>query len=260
MKLRNTGKGGAEKGRVNPLLSALAAAIIVAVAAGAIMWSLRGNGNSGAPTDSPKPPDPANSMLLSPSEIEAIIGASGLGIKKIYNGIPDLGGGENDIGVYWPQECLSAAFNTMRPTFAATGYTSPLGWELTEADGRYEHWVDEGVITLSNTSAAQHFFSTSAAQWQRCIDRDFSFMRRATGTETWHFGAIADNDGIISIHRTAITASHGATTAPITNGRACTHAIGSRMNIVADVLACGWGTITNEPDIIVERILNRIRG
>ena len=98
------------------------------------------------------------SLLLSPEQINAIMGVSGLGLQDTYSNTGRLNeGGHDDLLSFTPMNCLGAAFGPMEPDYGGSGYTEVQGREMTETDGSYHHWVDQAAVSFRSASDASAF-------------------------------------------------------------------------------------------------------
>lgn len=189
------------------------------------------------------------SLLLGTDGINAAMGVSGLGLQDTYSDLGRLNdGGEHDILDFTPMDCLSAAFSTMEADYVDSGYTGVQGREMTETDGSYKYWVDEAVVSFPGAADASAFLARSRDVWRGCSGTSFELTRAGDRYEQWILGDINASGDVISILKSAIG----------TRPWACSHARGAKANVVADVFACGEGTVTNQSTTIVNQILTRI--
>lgn len=111
----------------------------------------------------PAPPiDPLAGMLLSETEVNAIVAPTVLTETFAYRTLFDLEPEER----YTPAECLAVSANTMTEVFDGSGHRKVRGTMLDDEDGIAE--IDQGVIEFDSPAAAQAFVDRTVATWHRC--------------------------------------------------------------------------------------------
>ena len=109
----------------------------------------------------PLPVDPLTSMLLSETEVNAIIAPTELTNTFAYRKLFELRAGKS----YSPAECLAVEANTMTEVFGS-GYRQGRGSQLHADDERAN--LDQGVIEFDTPAAARAFVDRTVATWRGC--------------------------------------------------------------------------------------------
>jgi hypothetical protein len=110
----------------------------------------------------PPPVDPLTSMLLSETEVNAIVTPAVLTTTFTYRKLFTLRAGK----AYAPAECLAVEANTMSEVYDGTPYREVRGAVLDADDESAD--LDQGVIEFESPSAATAFVDRTVATWQRC--------------------------------------------------------------------------------------------
>jgi serine/threonine-protein kinase len=198
------------------------------------------------PTTSSAPAAPPNvdetaldGLLLTIEETREIMAAPDLQIDHTYEEMPPSTVGYN------PEECASAAFNTVEAGYRDSGFTAVRGVVLTEPEPMdTTHLVDQGVVAFPDAAAATDYITKTVEKWRGCAGQPF-VVTRSQSTENWTFGEVTDNDGINVITKSA------------EGGLPCSHAIAAKANVVVDVVACS-AEITDQAEIVLTRIRDKI--
>ena len=180
-----------------------------------------------APTSSTPPPVPADGLeglLLSPDEIDATMGATGMIVDRKWNTFFDVG-----TNPAVPPECLPVGGAAEAGVYAGSGSTAVRGQTLREP-GKLLHVVDQGVVLFPSAQAATAFASASAQSWFACANLSYSDTSR--NNLRWSVGPVSTVNGTIS----ATTSEQSKT------GWACQRALTASNNVVIDVAACSYKT------------------
>lgn len=110
----------------------------------------------------PPPVDPLTSMLLSETEVNAIVAPAVLTTTFTYRKLFALRTGK----AYAPAECLAVEANTMSEVYQGSPYRSVRGAVLDADDESAD--LDQGVIEFESSAAATAFVDRTVAAWQRC--------------------------------------------------------------------------------------------
>jgi serine/threonine kinase PknH len=209
----------------------------------------RGEASSatGTPTGTPSPPiapavgnigEPGlDGLLLPPDDVRAIMEAPDLAVDKTYAQMPP-----STVG-YVPEDCASAAFNTVETGYRDSQFTAVRGVVMQEpADAEVLHVVDEGVVMFPGPDVATRYVANTVEAWRHCAGAPFTALR-PEAAEHWTFGDVGENSGVSAIHKKA----DGDT------GWSCSHAIAAKANVVIDVSACGF-SISDQATTIATRI------
>lgn len=110
----------------------------------------------------PPPVDPLTSMLLSETEVNAIVAPAALTTTYSYRKLFELRAGK----AYAPAECLAVEANTMTEVYQGSPYRDVRGAVLDADDESAD--LDQGVIEFESPAAANAFVDRTVATWQRC--------------------------------------------------------------------------------------------
>jgi serine/threonine-protein kinase len=199
----------------------------------------------------PKPvktPDPIQSerlgaLLLSPPEINGIMGASG-----IQPGKPITSMDSSPVTVS-PSACLGALYTTQDSVYAGTGYTGMSGLVSSEPGDNYDHWVNQAVVLFPSAEKAKAFLQTSAEKWKSCANKTVSVTNTNKGkTYRWSLAEITGEPPKFSVVEMQEAA----------DGWGCQRALGVANNVVADVNACAYHVDKDQAGQIVDKIIERV--
>jgi serine/threonine-protein kinase len=213
-------------------------------------------GSQSASTSAPAPasttPPPAvgsvaeadlEGLLLPVEDVQTVMEAPELGVDKTYTEMPP-----STVG-YIPEDCASAAYNTVETGYRDSGFTATRGAVMQEPATAPQllHVVDEGVVTFPDATAAAAYVTKTVERWGHCAKSPFT-AQRPESVEHWNFGDLSAVNGINSIPKT-------------TEGSdwTCSHAITSKANVVVDVSACGF-SMADQAANIAGRIRDKIPG
>jgi hypothetical protein len=208
-------------------------AVVVAIAAVAVLVSQKPSpapaSKPGIPAAAPSAAAPSagaptpsvdlNSILLSPTDINTVMGASNIQPTK------------QDEQMAVPQstlsnpECLGALAPIQDPVYQNSGYTAVRGQTLNAEDPA--HFVHEAAVSFSSAEQALGFVRTSEEKWQACVGQ---LLTVTTPSKIFHWNFTKPTGAppkITQVH----TQLHG--------GRTCQHALSAVSDIVIDVVACG---------------------
>ena len=157
-------------------------------------------------------------LLLSPDQVNAAMGATGMTVTRTHIAMSD------DSATMEPRECLAVDGSAQVQVYAGSGYTAERDQTLQEGDN-FTHYVEQAMVLFPSASQAGAFFTASAQQWPAC--------RQYTHTQSnslWAVGPISNANGTLST-----TATQQNAKAP---GWACGRALAVRNNVVIDVNTC----------------------
>ncbi|MCV6986826.1 sensor domain-containing protein [Mycobacterium shinjukuense] len=220
-----------------PFVAAVAIVLVVVVA-GVGIWVV----TRPKPKPPPKPisEDRLSSLLLSPSEINAVMGSS-----SMQPGKPITSMDSSSLTLSLP-ECQGALYTSQDPVYAGTGYTGISGLVSSEPGDNYDHWVNQAVVTFPSTDKARAFVQTSANTWKNCQGKTVTVTNKSK-TYRWTFGEV--NGGPPRI--TLVDTQEGA------DGWECQRAMSVANNVVVDINACGY-RITDQGGQIADKIVAKI--
>jgi PknH-like protein len=214
-----------------------------------LVWTLIGctstvNGTAVGPGGKPPTSTPGGmtALLLSLDEMKQLLKFDDIAVLNTWTR-PDAR------GTVEPASCVGAVFSSMAGSYDGSGYRRFL--EVRHSDmtaGDLPHWVDQGLATFENASAAKSFVDKQVAQWRQCSGRQFKY---AYPNSSWN-GAYRIGDMIESGCVTMIS-SVFVSDEPYTDIRA----LAAKSNIVVDLQFTGFD-LTDQPAIAMNRILDRI--
>jgi serine/threonine-protein kinase len=182
-------------------------------------------------------------LLLPVEDIQPVMDAPDLAVDKTYAEMPP-----STVG-YIPEDCASAAYNTVETGYRDSGFTATRGVVMQEPASAPQllHVVDEGVVAFPDATAAAAYVTKTVGEWGHCAKSPFT-AQRPESVEHWNFGDVTENNGVTAIPK--MTEGSGWT---------CSHAITSKANVVVDVSACGF-SVAGQASDIVSRIRDKIPG
>ena len=191
---------------------------------------------STAPSKPPIAQAALSSLLLTPAEVDGVLGVTGSASKeKIDRLQDDSTGTPGPPGWKFPDECLYAKGPAAAPVYAGSGNTAVSGdMDTTSPGNDQDVMVGQVVVLFPSAKEANDFFTTSAQRWPACADRLITEPASPDGTQTtYQVGPFANANGILSVTLTT-TMSMGGQPNPmvLTSQRALT----VRNNVVVDVV------------------------
>ncbi|ORW91515.1 serine/threonine protein kinase [Mycobacterium szulgai] len=232
-------QGPAPAGKRNPWPIVAAVAIVLVLIVGGIgIWLVI----QPKPKPPPKPiaEDRLSSLLLSPSEVNSVMGAS-----TIAPGKPITSMDAPTLTVSQP-DCQGALYTSQAPVYAGTGYTGISALVSSEPGDNYDHWVNQAAIAFPSADKARDFVQTSAGKWKNCAGKTVTVTNKGK-TYRWTFAQVEGSPPRITV----VDTQEGA------DGWECQRALSVANNVVADVNACGY-KITDQGGQIVDRIIAKI--
>jgi hypothetical protein len=161
-------------------------------------------------------------LLPWPKDVAAALHAPDVDIVRGYVRVEPM----ND-GTLSDPGCFGAVLATTEPAYRGSGYLAVRGQLLQEPTQDYTHRVDEAVVGFGSADEASKFVSSQADAWWRCSSRSLTWKSNGKDVN-WLMRTPTETDGVVAMFRIE---EGGA-------GWACSHAMGARSNVVADVMAC----------------------
>jgi serine/threonine kinase PknH len=225
---------------------ALAAVVVIVVA---LLLAIP----SSPPPPPPAPPHPlvtpaqAASLLLSPDQVNSIMGATGMAAT----GQPRNEPFDETVTISNPN-CLGVLYAAEQSVYQGSGFTQVTDQVLHEPGDNPDHVVLQSVAIFPATDNAHAFLTKSVPQWQACAGQTVTLTTTennpgstpTTSTVRWTFAQPSSSDTQIALMSTQEDA----------NGWGCQHVLGTGLNIVTDIRACG-NHITNEAGTISDKII-----
>lgn len=231
--------GGPRPRRREPLIAAIVVAVVI-LTAGTVTLAifLTRSRPSAAPTPTARSPVPAasdvrpvdetalNGLLLTPDQISAAMGASGMTVTTNVTTLP----GNGPASLSDPAcVALSAAGSTA--VYAGSRWTAVRGQELKQpAVGPALHDVIQLVVLFSAAQDADAFFTDSAKSWLACSNRQFTVTAPGTGMPD-----LVQTVGPVSNTNDTLSAT---LTSPSNSGINCQRALAVANNVAVDIQAC----------------------
>jgi hypothetical protein len=243
----NGGGGGKpRKSRAKWLIVSGVAAAIVAVIALAALGSRSNSSSSGSEqakqtTEPVFAPERLESVLLTTTEINAIMGASNMQPGKL-----GLTPSDSPAPLSKP-ECDGALYPGVAPAYNGSGYTKLNYLVSSEPGDNHDHFVDQDVATFPSADLARAFVKTSADQWGSCAGQVVTLTYANGNTYRWTFGNLTGEAPKIS---QVDTQEDGG-------GWACEHVLNAVSNVVIDVKACAY-QVTDQASRIADEIAAKV--
>jgi PknH-like extracellular domain len=158
-----------------------------------------------------------NGLLLSPEQVNAVMGATEMTVKDERNTMSD------DSATMTPPECLAIDGSVQATVYALSGYIAER--EQTLREDAFIHYVKQAVVLFPTVKEAENFFTASTQQWPTC--RDYTHTQSGS---RWTPGPISNTNDVLSTVATQQNASDA--------GWACGRALAINNNVIADVNTC----------------------
>jgi hypothetical protein len=157
-------------------------------------------------------------LLLSPDEVSAVVGATGMAVTSTQTSMSD------NSATMSPQECLAIDGAAEAPVYGNSGFWAERDQSLNDGDN-FTHYLKQAVVLFPTVEIAGAFLDASAQQWPAC--REYTHTQSET---RWSVGQISNANRTLSTTATQQNAS-----AP---GWACGRALALRNNVIIDINTC----------------------
>lgn len=216
-------------------------------APGAQSTGTPGGPQTWSPTTGAAPPsvakDQLTAILLSPQEVTAIMGGSGMQADPVAN-------------VMWAPpdqlsdpDCLGTDITAAAPVYDGSGWSAVRTQKLTESQPDDPDsplfWVQQAAVAFPSADLARAFTSKSADQWRGCSGRVVKESGDA-GALTWTYGDLAEAGDTLS----QLSTQEGG------DGWGCQHTLAAHSNAVFEAVACGQ-QVDDEAARIVAQMVQR---
>ena len=200
------------------------------------------------PTPTPPPPPPApppldpaalNSLLLTPDEIDTIMGTTNLEPGEIFTAMTTEPPSISD------PACVGAQFNAVQAVYQGSGYSTVADQTLSGDQPKYTY-VNQTAVLFPSAAQAGAFLSTSADAWKRCAGQTLTVTMTDGKTYNWTFDDVTEDDA-----RIAHTASQEGM-----GGYACQHVVRVVSNAVLEVQAC-QDDVSDEADSMAAKMAGK---
>jgi serine/threonine-protein kinase len=224
--------------RVWPVLAAVAA-VLVLIVGGVSIWLLI-RPEPEPPTAAPLEADRLSGLLLAPSDINTVMGAS-----TMQPGKPITSTDNPSVTVSTP-DCQGALYTTQDPVYTGTGYTSVSGLISSEPGDKHDHWVNQAVVLFPSPDKAKSFLQNSAEKWKGCAGKTVTVTNNSK-TYRWTFAQVQGGPPKITL----MDIQEGG------DGWKCQRALSVANNVIVDINACGYH-VSDQGAQIADKIVARI--
>ena len=225
------------KRKLWPIFAAVAGVLVLVVGAASVWFFMRPRPT---PAPDPIPAERLSAMLLSPTDINTIMGSS-----TMEPGKPITALDSTEMTLSLP-DCVGAFYSGQDAAYAGAGYSSVSRLVSSEPGDNYDHWVNQSVVLFSSADKAKSFLQTAADKWKGCAGKTVGVTIRSK-THKWTFAQFTGSPPKFAM----------ADTEDDADGWGCQRAMGVANNVIVDIDACGYH-ITNEGDQITEKIVAKI--
>jgi serine/threonine-protein kinase len=222
-----------------PIIAAVAVvlALIVAVVGAYLVFN--------KPPKPPPPPiaaDRLNSLLLSASEINSIMGAT-----NMTPGDPITNMSKSTLTLSQPS-CLGVLYATQDPTYSGTGYTGVNGIVSSENGDNFDHWVHQAVVSFPTADKARDFMKTSEDNWKSCAGKTITVTNTSKNkTYRWTVSSLDGGPPRITLVNTQEAAK----------GWQCQRAMSQANNVIVDINACAY-KLNDQAGQVSDKIVAKI--
>ncbi len=220
-----------------PVLATVAVVLVVIVSGIGIWLILR---PKPVPPPDPVPADRLSGLLLSPSDINSIMGASTM---KPGKPITSMDTSELTLSA---ADCQGALYTSQDPVYAGSGYTGMSGLVSSEPGDDYTHWVNQAVVAFPSSEKAKSFIESSANKWKDCAGKTVEVTKNGD-TLRWTLAQMSGAPPKITL---ADTQEGG-------DGWGCQRVMSVANNVIVDVRACAY-RIDDQGNKIADKIVANI--
>jgi hypothetical protein len=209
-----------------------------------------------APTQSPVAQAALPNLLLSPAEIDGVLGLTGTTSQTKSDKLSDSNANKQfPQGWKFPAECLYTLDPGQTAVYANSGYVGVSGDDdsapLPPGSNDVNPEVTQFVVSFPSAKEANAFFTTSSQQWPACANRQFTAPGDADNPEVaFTTGQVSNANATLT---TTIRANVTFNGKSVTNN--CQRALTVRNNVAIDVSGCG----KDAGDLAV-KVVNQIAG
>ena len=169
------------------------------------------------------------SMLLTPAQINPLMGATELAVTRTHDAMSD------DSATMKPIECLAIDGSAQAPVYANTGFIAVRDQALNDGNN-FSHYAEQAVVLFPTAKQARTFFIASGMRWPAC----HQYTHTQSRTQ-WIVAPISDDNGALSTISTQQEAKTG--------GWACGRALAVKNNVIVDVNTCSANPANSAVDI-----------
>jgi len=220
-----------------PILAGIAAVLVLVVSGIGIWLIVR---PKPAPPPDPVPADRLSALLLSPSDINSIMGASTMKAGKPIKSMDT-----SELTLSAP-DCQGALYTSQDPVYAGSGYTGMSALVSSEPGENYTHWANQAVVAFPSTEKAKSFIESSASKWKDCAGKTVEVTKDGD-TLRWTFAQMSGAPNKIMLTDT----QEGG------DGWGCQRVMSLANNVIVDIRACAY-RVNDQGTRIVDRIVANI--
>jgi hypothetical protein len=170
-----------------------------------------------------------DTMLLTPAQINPLMGARELTVTRKHDGMSD------DSATMKPPECLAIDGSAQAQVYVNSGFTAMRDQALNDGNS-FTHYAEQAVVLFPTAKQAKVFFIASGLRWPACHE----YTHTQSGTQ-WTVGPVSDDNGALSVLSTQQQAKTG--------GWACGRALAVKNNVIVDVNTCSANPANSAVDI-----------
>lgn len=225
------------------LLAAGIGAVVLSVAAGAILLGRNSTGpgadggptpNGAAPSVAPVTDDMLASLMRSPDQVSAALGATvELKANKYDKLLVDA------IGYDAPPLCAGVLFPLQKSNYPTSGVSRVVGQQLksneSQKDPGQRGSALQAVAAFQSAGEAQDFLTRERAVWPGCADKKVTVREEGGADLVWQILDTGEKDGILTA-TSLMPPKPGAT--DTSAGGTCHRALTTRNNVAIDVMTC----------------------
>lgn len=199
-----------------------------------------------------------DNLLLTPAEIDAAMGVTGMSTKEKIDKLPDVSTKNFPQGWKWPAECTYAYGPAEATVYGGSGNTALRGRDDTAvgavpgSTNELDPELSQVVILFPSADKAAAFFTAATKAWPACSDRQFTTPGDPQNPEVnWKVGVPTNADSTLSTP-ISVSMAQGAVSIVGT----CRRVLTARNNVVIDLSACGGKDVGD----VGVKIANQIAG
>jgi hypothetical protein len=207
-------------------LAAALAAVGIGLAATGCVATTNGSpavaGHSGPVAAPPVAVVALDGLLLSATEINAVMAATGMTVHISRQNMWDDSAGVADMN------CLAVDGPAEDKIYTGRGWTAMRAQVLQEPGDAWTHYVLESVVAFPSAADAAAFFTASSKSWRACSNRRFTYTRPGPDP-VWTTAQVSNATGTLAISLVMDGPRHWT----------CQHALTVANRVAVDVRACG---------------------
>jgi hypothetical protein len=199
-----------------------------------VVASCSSNHDTPTPTVLPVGEAELAAYLLSPTEVNSAMSATGMTAAGTYAKMDDHSAVVSD------KNCLVMYGPGEPSVYAGSGVSATRAQFLKDAadSSQAKHAAFQAVVSFLSAEKATDFFTASAQRWSACSNLRYT-ITLPKSTMTWNVGPVSNTDGTLSATETR----EGG------QGWACQRALTVKNNVAIDITACSNNPANSAVDI-----------